>query len=392
VVQRKIEELQQTICQMQKDHKKEREETWMQCKVALERAEEALEQAEERHNKASNERDRLASENKKLIEELKEYNDAFNQAVEASSSPWWMPSVFISKNRSKPSPLQFMEAVKKQGASLEGEIKSLKEDVGQKKAKMVCLQTELDRAQQLHHETVASLEGEVKSLKEDVGQKKAGMVWLQTELDRAQQLHHETVASLEGEVKSLKEDVGQKKAGMVWLQTELDRAQQLHHETDEKLYQCLCAVKSFVLDSLKPDLEECMCKTTQIKAYLDDSECQNPGKSNETKFKVEYLHPGSEPNIQVITCSDQCHNIFKDLVSRASERFEHFGLAKEQLFFQYTDSEGDTISVSSRVELKEAIYQFQSSTPELKLRLSPPSEMDQQAGSGVTTDEAAGRS
>ena len=135
-----------------------------------------------------------------------------------------------------------------------------------------------------------------------------------------------------------------------------------------------------------------MCKTAEIKAYLDDTECQNPGKSNETKFKVEYLHPGSEPNIQVITCSDQCHNIFEDLASRASERFEHFGLAEERLFFQYTDSEGDTISVSSRVELKEAIYQFQSSTPELKLRLSPPSEMDQQAGSGVTTDEAAGRS
>jgi hypothetical protein len=135
-----------------------------------------------------------------------------------------------------------------------------------------------------------------------------------------------------------------------------------------------------------------MYKTTQIKACLDDAECQNPGKSNETKFKVEYLHPGSEPDIRVITCSDRCHNIFEDLASRASERFEHFGLATEQLFFQYTDSEGDTISVCSSVELKEAICQFQSSTAKLKLRLSPPSEMDQQAGSGVTTDEAAGRS
>jgi len=77
----------------------------------------------------------------------------------------------------------------------------LKEDVGQKKTEMVLLQTELHRAHQLHHETVASLEGEVKSLKEEVGQKKAEMVLLQTELDRAHQLHHETVASLEGEVK-----------------------------------------------------------------------------------------------------------------------------------------------------------------------------------------------
>ena len=97
--------------------------------------------------------------------------------------------------------------------------------------------------------------------------------------------------------------------------------------------------------------------------------------------------------MRVITCSDQCHNIFEDLASRASERFEHFGLAKERLFFQYTDSEGDTIRVCSSVELKEAICQFQSSTPKLKLcQRSPPSEMDQQAGSGVTTDEAAGRS
>ena len=48
-------------------------------------------------------------------------------------------------------------------------------------------------------------------------------------------------------------------------------------------------------------------------------------------------------------CRDkgQCHNIFEDLASRASERFEHFGLAMERLFFQYTDSEGDTISVCS---------------------------------------------
>ena len=41
----------------------------------------------------------------------------------------------------------------------------LKEDVGQKKAEMVLLQTELDRAHQLHHETVTSMEGEVKSMK-----------------------------------------------------------------------------------------------------------------------------------------------------------------------------------------------------------------------------------
>jgi hypothetical protein len=118
VVQCKIEELQQAICQMQKDHQQDREETSMQCKVALE-------QAEEYHNKASNERERLASENNKHREE-------------------------------------FMEAVKRQGASLEGEVKLMKEDVGQKKAEMVLLQTELDRAHQLHHETVASLEGEVK--------------------------------------------------------------------------------------------------------------------------------------------------------------------------------------------------------------------------------------
>jgi predicted nucleic acid-binding Zn-ribbon protein len=207
VVQRKIEELQQTFCQMQKDHKKDREETLMAYKGALEQAEAykvALEQAVEEHNKASNERDRLASENKKLREELKEYNDAFNREVEASSSPLWLPSsVFFPKNRSKLSPSRFMEALKRQSVSLKGEVRSLKEDVGQKKAELVLLQTELDRAQQLHHETVASLEGEVKSLKEDVGQKKAGMVWLQTELDRAQQLRH---------------------------------------ETDEKLYQCLCAV------------------------------------------------------------------------------------------------------------------------------------------------------
>ena len=185
MVQRKIEELQQTICQMQKDHKRDREETLMAYKGALEQAEAykvALEQAEEKHNKASNERERLESENKKLREELKEYNDAFNREVEASSSPWWLPSVFIPKNRSKLSPSQFMEAVKRQGASLEGEVKSLKEHVGQKKAEMVLLQTELDRAQQLHHETVASLEGEVRSLKEDVGQKKAEMVFLQTPL------------------------------------------------------------------------------------------------------------------------------------------------------------------------------------------------------------------
>ena len=108
----------------------------MQCKVALE-------QARETHNKVSDEKDRLASENKKLREELKEYNDAFNREVEASSSPWWLPSVFIPKNRSKPSPSQFMEAVNRQGASLEGEVRSLKEDVGQKKAEMVFLQTPL---------------------------------------------------------------------------------------------------------------------------------------------------------------------------------------------------------------------------------------------------------
>jgi hypothetical protein len=157
-----------------------------------------------------------------LREELKEYNDAFNREVEASSSPLWLPSsVFFPKNRSKLSLSQFMEAVKRQSVSLKGEVRSLKEDVGQKKAEMVFLQTELDRAQQLHHETVASLKGEVRSLKEDVGQKKAEMVFLQTELDRAQQLHHETVASLEGEVRSLKEDVGQKKAEMVFLQTPL---------------------------------------------------------------------------------------------------------------------------------------------------------------------------
>ena len=161
---------------MQKDHQQDREETTMQCKVALE-------QAEENHNKASNERDRLASENKKLREELKEYNDAFNREVEASSSPLWLPSsVFFPKNRSKLSPSQFMEAVKRQSVSLKGEVRSLKEDVGQKKAELVLLQTELDRAQQLHHETVASLEGEVRSLKEDVGQKKAEMVFLQTPL------------------------------------------------------------------------------------------------------------------------------------------------------------------------------------------------------------------
>ena len=345
MVQRKIQELNQTICKMQKDHKKVLEETLMQCKVALE-------QARETHNKVSDEKDRLASENKKLREELKEYGLAFNPEVEASSTLWSMLSGLFPKNRSKTSPAQFMDAVKKQ---------------------------------------VASLEGEVKSLKEDVRQKEAGMVSLQTEFDRAKQLHHETVASLEGEVKSLKEDVGQKEAGMVLLQTESDRAKQLHHETLEKLNQCLCAVKSFVLAELKPDLHECMCKTAEIKAYLDDTECQNPGKSNETKFKVEHLHPGSEPDIRVIICSDQCHDMFEDLASRASERF---GLAKERLFFKYTDSEGDTISVYSIDELKQAISQFPSSTPKLKLcqRQSSPSEMVQQAGSGLTTDEAAGRS
>ena len=176
VVKCKIEELQQTICQMQKDHQQDREETTMQCKVDLE-------QARETHNKVSDEKDRLASENKKLREELKEYNDAFNREVEASSSPLWLPSsVFFPKNRSKLSPSRFMEAVKRQSVSLKGEVRSLKEDVGQKKAELVLLQTELDRAQQLHHETVASLEGEVRSLKEDVGQKKAEMVFLQTPL------------------------------------------------------------------------------------------------------------------------------------------------------------------------------------------------------------------
>ena len=306
MVQRKIQELNQTICKMQKDHKKVLEETLMQCKVALE-------QARETHNKVSDEKDRLASENKKLREELKEYGLAFNPEVEASSTLWSIVSGFFPKNRSKTSPAQFMDAVKKQ------------------------------------------------------------------------------VASLEGEVKSLKEDVRQKEAGMVSLQTEFDRAKQLHHETLEKLNQCLCAVKSFVLAELKPDLHECMCKTAEIKAYLDDTECQNPGKSNETKFKVEHLHPGSEPEIRVIICSDQCHDMFEDLASRASERF---GLAKERLFFKYTDSEGDTISVRSIDELKQAISQFPSSTPKLKLcqRQSSPSEMVQQAGSGLTTDEAAGRS
>ncbi len=29
-------------------------------------------------------------------------------------------------------------------------------------------------------------------------------------------------------------------------------------------------MKSFVLAELKPDLDECMCKTAEIKAYLDD--------------------------------------------------------------------------------------------------------------------------
>ena len=306
MVQRKIEELNQTICKIQKDHKKDLEETLMPYKVAWE-------QAKENHNKASNEIDRLASENKSLREELKEYSLAFNPEVEASSTLWSLLSGLFPKNRSKTSPAQFMDAVKKQ------------------------------------------------------------------------------VASLQGEVKSLKEDVGQKEAGMVLLQTEFDRAKQLHHETLEKLNQCLCAVKSFVLAELKSDLEECMCKTAEIKAYLDDTECQNPGKSNETKFKVEHLHPGSEPEIRVIICSDQCHDMFEDLASRASERF---GLAKERLFFKYTDSEGDTISVYSIDELKQALSQFPSSTPKLKLcqRQSSPSEMVQQAGSGLTTDEAAGRS
>ena len=83
--------------------------------------------------------------------------------------------------------------------------------------------------------------------------------------------------------------------------------------------------------------------------------------------------------------------MFEALASSASERF---GLAKERLFFQYTDSEGDTIRVCSSNELKEAISQISSPTPKLKLcqRQPPPAEMVQQAGSGVTTDEAAGRS
>jgi hypothetical protein len=334
VVQRKIEELQQTICQMQKDHKKDREETLMAYKGALE-------QAEEKHNKASNERDRLAFENNKLREDLEEYSRDFQQEV--AGSPWsWAKNLVQSfvNSRSKPSPWQIQQIM----------VAANKQVV----------------------ETTQKLERKEAEL---------------TQRD-------EKIAEAKKNIHALKEDVGQKEAGMGLLQTDLDRAKQLHHETDEKLNRFLSVVKSFVLYQLKPDLEECMCKTAEIKACLDNAECQNPGKSNETKFKVEHLHPGSEPDMRVITCcSDQCHNIFEDLASRASERFEHFGLAKERLFFQYTDSEGDTISVCSSVELKEAICQFQSSTPKLKLcQRSPPSEMDQQAGSGVTTDEAAGRS
>ncbi len=90
MVQRKIEELNQTICKIKKDHKKDLEETLMPYKVDLE-------QAKENHNKASNEVDRLASENKKLREELQEYSLAFNPEVEASSTLWskWLSTASL---------------------------------------------------------------------------------------------------------------------------------------------------------------------------------------------------------------------------------------------------------------------------------------------------------
>jgi hypothetical protein len=86
----------------------------------------------------------------------------------------------------------------------------------------------------------------------------------------------------------------------------------------------------------------------------DFTEMQRKSGSEPAIFKVHH-DEASDSGWRMIDCNHESSDMFEELTLCVRKRF---GLANEDLFFQYNDNDDGPISVHSSIELKEALGHF----------------------------------
>jgi myosin heavy subunit len=259
-----------------------------------------LEGAGKNMQEVSCDRDRLTAENTKLNEELEDCHRAFDKE-EPASSPGLFGFFWPKPQKQKFSPSQMI-------GTLKLTLRQSTQELEQKEAQL-------------------------KRLEDSCNQTKAQLLETETKLKQA------TV--------EFKQQVQAQNNTLQKLQQTCSKLELLKSE--------VCAVLAHIM----PDMGECLAVARELEAYTemtkrDFTEMQRKSGRELAKFKVQH-DEASDSGWRVIECNHESPDMFEELALCVRERF---GLANEVLFFQYTDNDGDPISVHNSIELKEAMGHF----------------------------------